>query len=342
MRNTKIALAVLALVASTAAMAEGVTVYGTADVSVVRTDVGTSMAGAGNSAGSIFGVKGSEDLGSGMKASFNLETGYTGTNGALANGGNAAGTTVIFNRQANVGLSNENVGITLGTQLSPFIAGELNGATKVGGNGVFVPGLLILNGGNLAGTTQSAGGFFIPDAVSASASFSGVSANILQRTRSANSAATGGVNADKYMAANIGGSVADISLNVAYQNINTGTVETTNTVLSANTTIQGISINGAYASNKIATVSNKGYLVGASMPLVGALSAGLTYASNDLASLGNMKSFSLQYTLSKATYAYVNYNTFSVNTNLAGNDSGNTGTANKTSAMTAIGIASSF
>jgi predicted porin len=341
MRNTKIALAVLALVASTAATAEGVTVYGTADVSVVRTDVGTSMAGAGNSAGSIFGVKGSDDLGGGLKASFNLETGYTGTNGALANGG-ALGNTVIFNRQANVGLSNENAGITLGTQLSPFIAGELNGATKVGGNGVFVPGLLILNGGNLAGTTQSAGGFFIPDAVSVSASFSGVSANVLQRTRSANSAATGGLTSDKYMAANIGGSVADISLNVAYQNINTGTVETTNTVFSANTTIQGISINGAYASNKISNVSNKGYLFGASMPLVGALSAGLTYARNDLATLGNMKSVSLQYTLSKASYVYLNYNTFSVDTTVAGNDSGNLGTANKTSAMTAVGIASSF
>jgi hypothetical protein len=46
--------------------------------------------------------------------------------------------------------------------------------------------------------------------------------------------------------------------------------------------------------------------------------------------------------MSKATYVYLNYNTFSVNTAVAGNDSGNTGTANKTSAMTAVGIASSF
>lgn len=340
MKKSNIALAALALIASTAAMAEGVTVYGTADVSVVKTDVGTSMAGAGNSAGSIFGVKGSEDLGGGLKASFNLETGYTGTNGALANGGAVDQTTVIFNRQANVGLSNENFGLTLGAQISPFIAGELNGATGVGGNGVFVPGLLILNGGNLAGTAQSAGGFFIPDAVNVSASFNGVSANVMSRTR-AGTAGTGGITADKYMAANIGATVADISFNLAHQKI-TGTAITKNTVLSANTTVSGVRLNAAYATNSIDGVSNKGYLVGASMPLVGALSGGLTYARNDLASLGNMKSVSLQYTLSKATYVYLNYNNFSVDTAVAGNDSGNLGSANKTGAMTAVGVAHSF
>lgn len=341
MKKSNIALAALALIASTAVMAEGVTVYGTADVSVVRTDVGTSMAGAGNSAGSIFGVKGTEDLGNGLKASFNLETGYSGTNGALANGGAVDQKTVIFNRQANVGLSNENLGITLGAQLSPFIAGELNGATGVGGNGVFVPGLLILNGGNLAGTTQSVGGFFIPDAVNVSAAFNGVSANVMTRTR-AGTATTGGLEADKYMAANIGASVADISLNLAYQNIDTGSVITKNTVLSANTTFSGVRLNAAAANNTISGVTNKGYLVGASMPLVGALSGGLTFAQNDLSALGNMKSVSLQYTLSKATYVYLNYNKFSVKTTVAGNDSGNLGSGANTGEMTAVGVAHSF
>ncbi len=341
MKKTQVALAALALVASTAALANGVTVYGTADISVVTTDVGTSMAGAGNSAGSIFGVKGSEDLGSGLKASFNLETGYTGTNGALANGGAADGTTVIFNRQANVGLNNETFGLVLGTQLSPFIAGELNGATAVGGNGVFVPALLILNGGNLAGTTQSTGGFFIPDAVSVSANANGVSANVMMRTRAKDST-NGGLTDDKYTAANIGATVADISLNLAYQKINDGTDITKNTVLSANTTVAGIRVNGAYANNDISGASNKGFLIGASMPIAGNLSAGVTYARSDLSSLGNVKSFSLQYNLSKATYAYMNYNKFSVDTTVAGNDSGNLSTGFTTGAMTAVGIAHSF
>ena len=337
MKKTQVALAALALVASTAAMAGDVTVYGTVDASVIKTDQGTSMAGAGNSAGSIIGFKGSEDLGSGLKASFNLETGYTGTNGSLANGGltngSTNGTTVIFNRAANVGLSNENFGLTLGTQISPFIAGELNGATGVGGNGVFVPALLILNGGNLAATTSSNGGFFIPDAVSVSANFAGVSANAMTRT------SVSGAPGDTYVAANIGAAVANINLNLAYQDmVNDGTAKK-NTVLSANTELAGVRVNAAYADNSISGTGNKGYLVGASMPLAGALSGGLTYVKSDLSTLGNMYSASLQYNLSKSTYAYLNYNKFSVATAVAANDSGN---ASSTTSSVAVGIAKSF
>ena len=333
MKKTQVALAALALVASTAAMAGDVTVYGTVDASVIKTDQGTSMAGAGNSAGSIIGFKGSEDLGSGLKASFNLETGYTATNGALANGGAVNGPTVIFNRLANVGLSNEAFGLTLGTQLSPFIGGELNGATGVGGNGVFVPALLILNGGNLAGTGTSIGGFFIPDAVNVSANFAGVSANAMTRT------SVSGASGDTYVAANIGAAVANINLNLAYQDMVNGGTATKNTVLSANTELAGVRVNAAYADNSISGTGNKGYLVGASMPLAGALSGGLTYAKSDLSTLGNMYSASLQYNLSKSTYAYLNYNKFSVATAVAANDSGN---ASSTTSSVAVGIAKSF
>jgi hypothetical protein len=78
------------------------------------------------------------------------------------------------------------------------------------------------------------------------------------------------------------------------------------------------------------------------MPLAGALSGGVTYASNKDSCLGNQKTVSLQYNFSKSTYAYLNDSKFSVATGQAGNDSGNLGTANTTNAMTAIGIAKSF
>ena len=54
-------------------------------------------------------------------------------------------------------------------------------------------------------------------------------------------------------------------------------------------------------------------MIAASMPLAGALSGGLTYASNKDSGLGNMSSVSLQYTLSKSTFAYATYNKFSNN-----------------------------
>ena len=215
MRKTQVALAALALVASTAALADGVTVYGTVDVSVVRGEDGpTQMAGAGNSAGSILGFKGSEDLGSGLKANFNLETGYSASNGSLNNGGNLSNTS-IFNRVASIGLNNEMLGINLGNQISPYIVAELTGATAVGGNGIFVPGLFILNGGNLAGVTTAAtgatGGFFVPEGINVSINAAGINANVFQRMGG------GGSAENKYSAVTASTTFADINVAVGQQ-----------------------------------------------------------------------------------------------------------------------------
>ncbi len=335
MRKTQFALAALALVASSAALAEGVTVYGTADVSVVHTDNGTFLGGAGNSAGSIIGFKGSEDLGGGLKATFNLEAGYTGNDGSTANGGNVgfgeSGATVLFNRAANVGISNGVLGATLGTQISPFIAGELVGATAVGGNGVFVPGLFLVNGGTLAGTTESAGGFFIPDAISLSANVGGVSVHGLTRAIG-NSSVAG---SEKYNAINAVASFGAINASISYQDVNSESAVGSNTVVAANTTIGDVRINGAYGSNK-GSFDSTGYMVGASMPLIGAISGGLTYARN--ASMYSMTSVSAQYTFSKSTFAYANYSHFSEATGVAANDN----SGGSTKSILSVGLAKSF
>ncbi len=333
MKKTQFALAALALVASSAALAEGVTVYGTADVSVMHTDNGTFLGGAGNSAGSLIGFKGSEDLGGGLKASFNLETGYSANNGALANGGAVTGSTVLFNRAANVGISNGTLGLTLGTQTSPFIAGELVGATAVGGNGVFVPGLFILNGGTLAETTQSTGGFFIPDAASISVNVGGVSVNALTR-------AVGSNTSEKYSAVNAIASFGAINASISYQDVNSESAVGSNTVIAANTTIGDVRVNGAYAKNK-GDFSSTGYMIGASMPLMGAISGGLTYAKNNGGV--NMTSVSAQYTFSKSTFAYATYNTFGGSLAEGGfNVTANDGTGGVTKSNLIVGLAKSF
>ena len=56
MKKTQVALAALALVASTAALADGVKLYGVADFSMLNDSKGTYAMGAGNNAGSIFGI----------------------------------------------------------------------------------------------------------------------------------------------------------------------------------------------------------------------------------------------------------------------------------------------
>ncbi|AOW11991.1 hypothetical protein LPB72_13325 [Hydrogenophaga crassostreae] len=96
MKKSLIALAVLA--ASGAAMAQSsVTLYGIADVVIHKdADVSARMTSGGVST-SRWGVKGSEDLGGGLKANFNFEQGLDLTNGNIKG--------AAFGRQANVGFS---------------------------------------------------------------------------------------------------------------------------------------------------------------------------------------------------------------------------------------------
>jgi len=111
MKKSLVALAVLA--ASGATFAEsGVTLYGLVDTYVGRLDDGTTKQNVINSGGintSRWGIKGSEDLGGGLKAIFKLEQGFaldTGAAGANTQGQNPQVTgTQTFDRQSYVGLA---------------------------------------------------------------------------------------------------------------------------------------------------------------------------------------------------------------------------------------------
>ena len=123
MKKTLIALAVLA--ASGAAMAQSsVTMYGIADIYFANTsvDAGTGAgsltknsldSGAVN--GSRWGVKGSEDLGGGLKANFQLEQGFSMDTGAAA-----SATATAFARQSWVGVSGNFGAVRLGRTLTPY------------------------------------------------------------------------------------------------------------------------------------------------------------------------------------------------------------------------------
>lgn len=101
-----------------------VTIYGVIDAGVVmvnnqKTANGGSGTVVGLSTGglspSILGFKGSEDLGGGLKANFNLEGHFVSTTGE---GGQWGG---LFGRQSNIGLSNSLGSVTLGKQYSPAV-----------------------------------------------------------------------------------------------------------------------------------------------------------------------------------------------------------------------------
>jgi general bacterial porin, GBP family len=110
--------ATLALLAGSAAAQSSVTLYGVADVFFQYLDNGGNHSyseRSGGNTGSMFGLKGTEDLGSGLAAAFDVETGFN-----INNGGLFADTTALFYRQAWVGLTDEKYGsLTFGRQYQP-------------------------------------------------------------------------------------------------------------------------------------------------------------------------------------------------------------------------------
>ncbi|WP_323121385.1 porin [Burkholderia alba] len=123
----RVAFALTALAAATTAHAQSsVTLYGIVDNGLTyqnsSTSVGSTTGGrsavkmsTGVWAGSRFGLKGSEDLGGGSKAIFQLEAGVNTANGTSQYAGG------IFTRQAWVGLTNPAYGtLTAGRQYTAY------------------------------------------------------------------------------------------------------------------------------------------------------------------------------------------------------------------------------
>lgn len=120
MKKTLIALAVLA--ASGAAMAQSsVTLYGVADgfigskkVEVAGVGQRQTVVSSAGINGSRWGLKGAEDLGNGIKAVFQFESGFNLDTGASAQNG------TLFSRQAFGGLSGAFGTVSLGRQYSAY------------------------------------------------------------------------------------------------------------------------------------------------------------------------------------------------------------------------------
>jgi predicted porin len=106
----------VALAAGNAAAADSsITLYGVADTYLQYLGNGsahTFAMNSGGSTGSRFGLKGAEDLGDGLTAQFNVESGFN-----INNGGLFGDTSTLFYRQSWVGLNDERYGsLTFGRQ----------------------------------------------------------------------------------------------------------------------------------------------------------------------------------------------------------------------------------
>jgi predicted porin len=134
MKKAILATAVLGGVSLGAQAQSSVTLYGLIDAGISY--VNNARAGTGNgslvkyddgvASGSRWGLRGSEELGGGLKALFVLESGFNSGSGTLGQGG------AMFGRQAFVGLSQNGIGsLTFGRQYS-FSTDYLGGTYSTG------------------------------------------------------------------------------------------------------------------------------------------------------------------------------------------------------------------
>jgi len=236
MKKTQLALAAVALIASSAAMSANVSISGNLDVGIARTSGYNGTGGMFLEQGAYFdnqsiSLNVNEDLGSGLKAHGSLGMGFN-ANGASdnpganrdANGllqGNASIMgNGLFNRQAYVGVSGEFGDIRLGRQLSPFIAAAAGNMHYVGMFGV---GRLVMAGdeGNAGGSGvaagSTAGGFFRDDAIQyTTPSLSGFTGNLMVTMRNSTTNNNYVIDRGRYSAFSLSGPLGPITINAAY------------------------------------------------------------------------------------------------------------------------------
>lgn len=116
MKRNAIALGVLGLFSGLVSAQSSVTLYGVVDMAVERVKGATSLTrlSSGQQQGSRWGLRGTEDLGGGLKAMFVLESGFNADVGTSGQGGR------LFGRQGYVGLGGGWGAVRLGRQYTPM------------------------------------------------------------------------------------------------------------------------------------------------------------------------------------------------------------------------------
>ena len=143
--QVKVLAVALAAVLPLAAFAQSsVTVYGIMDAAIAKEDTGAAggkrtAINSGNQSSSRLGFKGSEDIGGGLKAIFNIEAGV-----ALDTG---AADAALFGRRAVVGLSGNFGNLTVGREYSPVA--DVAKETDVFGQGFYGSNLNAFTTGRL-------------------------------------------------------------------------------------------------------------------------------------------------------------------------------------------------
>lgn len=277
MKKTLIALAAVAATGGAFAQSS-VTLYGVADVSFAKR-TGTSLemeSNAGsNNGGSRWGIRGTEDLGGGLKAGFVFEQGLTLETGAVD--------ATAFQRAAYMTLSGGFGEVSLGRRLGPsfnaYAAWELTGAANYSAVGTQLGAVLgsARENSMVMYTTPSFGGVTVKFA------------HVLKQDN-------GGVDAVNDV--NVRYSSGPLSIGFDYKK--EGAAK--NRHLGARYDFGAFKIAGAWIDPNGAS---KGYSLGVSAP-VGPVNLVLDYA-RDTSSKAATTLVEAKYSLSKRTFAYAAY-----------------------------------
>jgi len=325
MKKSLIALAALATVA-TAAQAQSVTLYGIMDAGVGRVStagVSNTQAISGGLSTSRWGLRGTEDLGGGLAAKFNLESELaidTGVAGSTVNSGSSnLSPNPLFNRAANVELDKAGVGsLTVGRRnrleydlvvaLDPFGGANIGSFTRVG---------------YIAGGAIPTGDARVSDSVTVkSATFNGFSASAQQSFGEQ----AGNNTAYKQTAYGVQYSAGNLLVAATYAKNNNATTEDHNTTLYGATYNLGFAkVHAAHIEREKASsgIKTKVDMIGAVVPVTAQINLIGNYMSikNSSTTLpgtnvfhspttgANADAFGLgaTYGLSKRTTAYVLY-----------------------------------
>lgn len=327
MRKTQVALAALALVASSAALATEVKLSGQIDIGVFSTGKDTNgenggvfMEQGGLMDHSSITLSATEDLGNGLKAIAVLESGFN-ANGGVDNGGTQGNTNALFNRQSYVGLSSDSLGtVGLGKQLSPFV---LTQAMTNFGVGSFWVNRLVLGGAGTGGTAAGGGngvnniGFFVANAVTyTSPSIAGFTVRAMTATKNGTefntitpNDPTAGTD-NRYSALSVDGNILGAFVSAAWHQRKDA--YSGYTVGAVYPVMESLSIMANYTSdkNKVDDITMKSWAVGGKYTLVQGTDVILQYAQNngDNSDANNLKrrltNLTLTHALSKRTTLY--------------------------------------
>jgi len=123
MKKTQVALAALALVASSAALADGVTISGGIDIGMQHSTNGGSKMGSGLLGINVINVAASEDLGGGLKADLFAQHRFEAHTGSNTYGINVDNAYTTFWNQSYVGLSGDFGSVKIGRQIESYSLG---------------------------------------------------------------------------------------------------------------------------------------------------------------------------------------------------------------------------